>query len=194
MIDINVKKPASRNDVFHAIVRALETGEPIPREDLEKALLYFLPKPSTKRPKSAFEWVSAACLAPYKHVLVTDEVMIGTDGKHMHVAPRADALEPGLYMPGKAPVRVHDATVEYPVRGMLDLVAEPVNPEPLAEEPQRSYDGIKDVVVWVHGTPILEEYYEGAIAPGEAQWERPGDKVIRGKNRFGEFVIALRRY
>lgn len=107
LVNINTKKPAkgsAMNDLLQLINQMPEQMYEDNKLMIAGLLTFFTP-PVPKTPKDNFSWVVKAVeTSPVtdrewtRHILVTDDHIIATDGHRLHVAEN-DGMKPGFYDP-----------------------------------------------------------------------------------------------
>jgi len=103
LIKLAIANKAPSKAGAQEIIRALAEQHPDSLRDLARLYAYFMP-PKPKKPKTAFQWVSAAAgvkdIRYYlNYVYVTAEHLTASDGHRLHRAPNTDKLAPGYYHP-----------------------------------------------------------------------------------------------
>lgn len=103
LIKLAIDNKAPSKAIAQGIIRDLAEQHPDSVRELAQLYAYFMP-PKPKKPKTAFQWVSAAAgvkdIRYYlNYVYVTAEHLTATDGHRLHRAPNTDNLAPGYYHP-----------------------------------------------------------------------------------------------
>jgi hypothetical protein len=103
LIKLAIDNKAPSKAIAQDIIRDLAEQHPDSVRELAQLYAYFMP-PKPKKPKTAFQWVSAAAgvkdIRYYiNYVYVTAEHLTANDGHRLHRAPNTDNLAPGYYHP-----------------------------------------------------------------------------------------------
>lgn len=198
-ITLNSSTPkASRNEAL-AIATKLMQGEQLEHHVIESLYRYFLPA-TPKKAKTSEQWVAKA--VPQKDVryylnylYVKDGLMYGTDGHRIHWAPTDKPN--GFYCPQSFnPVEL-EAT--YPDVNRVIPEETSLKTYQLKDLDTHSIDAEKPLpVIDIEHLRFRQQYLLDA-SNGEPCWHlcqlpEAGDFTpIRGKSKFGEYVVMSMR-
>jgi hypothetical protein len=187
-----------KSEAYNTIYNARKEGRQLEQIELDMLLNYFAPA-RPKNPKTPEEWVATACgktdVRYYLNYLyVVDGIAYGTDGHRLHWCEtefEAGYYDPAMLLPTECDGRYPD--VKRVIPNKLSGSDHVVGGEVAGVNPD-SKTKVVHFVALEHGGNFDRKYWEQAVANDDsATYSVEGDNAyskVRGRNKFGQFVIS----